>query len=94
MGSKCKTMIASPKFTEGEDSMTRKPANPHEAAKIDALPLAGRRFVVADDEPDQLIYLTTVFEDHGATVATATNMRSTTWSWSLAAPPMMIYLTS
>jgi len=35
--------------------------------------LAGRKLVVADDEPDQLMYLATVFEDHGATVLRATN---------------------
>ena len=28
---------------------------------------------MADDEPDQLTYLATVFEDHGATVLRATN---------------------
>ena len=28
---------------------------------------------MADDEPDQLTYLATVFEDHGATVVRATN---------------------
>jgi CheY-like chemotaxis protein len=37
------------------------------------LSLAGRRLVVADDDPDQLTYLATVFEDHGATVFGATN---------------------
>jgi len=37
------------------------------------LPLAGRKLVVADDEPDQLDYLATVFEDHGAMVIRATN---------------------
>jgi Fe-S oxidoreductase/CheY-like chemotaxis protein len=44
-----------------------------EAVKPKALPLAGRRFVVADDEPDQVAFLTTVFEDNGATVVSATN---------------------
>ena len=34
--------------------------------------LPGRRLVVADDEPDQLTYLATVFEDNGATVPRAT----------------------
>ena len=29
--------------------------------------------MVADDEPDQLTYLATIFEDHGATVLRATN---------------------
>jgi CheY-like chemotaxis protein len=37
------------------------------------LPLAGRKLVVADDEPDQLTYLATVFEDYGATVIRATD---------------------
>ena len=39
----------------------------------ETLPLAGRKLVVADDEPDQLTYLATVFEDYGATVLRATN---------------------
>jgi len=39
----------------------------------EALPLAGRKLVVADDEPDQVAFLATVFEDHGATVFVATN---------------------
>jgi Fe-S oxidoreductase/ActR/RegA family two-component response regulator len=37
-------------------------------AAVEELPLAGRRIVVADDEPDQLVYLATVMEDYGATV--------------------------
>jgi Fe-S oxidoreductase/ActR/RegA family two-component response regulator len=36
------------------------------------LPLARRRILVADDEPDQLEFLATVLEDHGATVFRAT----------------------
>jgi Fe-S oxidoreductase len=43
------------------------PAPPPEAP-IPALPLAGKVLVVADDEPDQVEYLATVFEDHGARV--------------------------
>jgi Fe-S oxidoreductase len=39
----------------------------------EALPLAGRKLVVADDEPDQVAFLATVFKDHGATVLEATN---------------------
>jgi CheY-like chemotaxis protein len=39
----------------------------------EALPLAGRTIVVADDETDQLIYLATVLKDNGATVVQATN---------------------
>ena len=37
------------------------------------LPLAGWTLVVADDEPDQVAFLSTVFEDHGATVFQAAN---------------------
>ncbi len=43
------------------------------AAVPEALPLAGRTLLVADDEPDQVTFLATVFEDNGATVLTATN---------------------
>jgi CheY-like chemotaxis protein len=39
----------------------------------EALPLAGRRILVADDEPDQLEFLSTVLEDNGATVFQAEN---------------------
>lgn len=39
----------------------------------EALPLAGHKLVVADDDPDQLTYLATVFEDYGATVVRATD---------------------
>jgi Fe-S oxidoreductase/CheY-like chemotaxis protein len=42
-------------------------------AAAEELPLAGRRLVVADDEPDQVEFLATVFEDHGATVLKASN---------------------
>jgi CheY-like chemotaxis protein len=35
--------------------------------------LAGRTIVVADDEPDQVTLLSTIFEDHGATVFEAFN---------------------
>jgi twitching motility two-component system response regulator PilH len=45
----------------------------HPKPEPEELALAGRRIVVADDEPDQLTYLATVFEDHGATVIRATN---------------------
>jgi twitching motility two-component system response regulator PilH len=45
----------------------------HEAAEPENLPLAGRKFVVADDDPDQLTYLATVFEDYGGTVFKAAN---------------------
>jgi len=37
-------------------------------AATGALPLAGRTLLVADDEADQVEFLATVFEDHGATV--------------------------
>ena len=42
-------------------------------AKSAGRELAGWKLVVADDEPDQLTFLATVFEDHGATVVRATN---------------------
>ena len=53
--------------------MGKREARSHKSAKPGTLPLAGRKLVVADDEPDQLMYLATVFEDHGATVVRATN---------------------
>jgi len=43
------------------------------AVGTEALPLAGRVLVVADDEPDQVAFLSAVFEDNGATVHAATN---------------------
>ncbi len=46
---------------------------PPAAAEPQSLPLAGRKLVVADDEPDQVDFLATVFEDNGATVVRATN---------------------
>jgi Fe-S oxidoreductase/CheY-like chemotaxis protein len=42
-------------------------------AREPAPALAGRTIVVADDEPDQVTWLATVLEDHGATVFEATN---------------------
>jgi len=42
-------------------------------AKADGLPLAGKVLLIADDEPDQVDYLSTVFEDNGANVLRATN---------------------
>jgi CheY-like chemotaxis protein len=60
-------------------SVPAKPVTvPAEAVPVSAgggqaeeLPLSGRTLVVADDEPDQLTFLATVFEDHGATVVEA-----------------------
>jgi CheY-like chemotaxis protein len=43
------------------------------AAASETLPLDGLVFVVVDDEPDQLEFLATVFEDNGATVFRASN---------------------
>jgi CheY-like chemotaxis protein len=71
--------IITPAFVEhttvvrGEGSMSERPAESRKGAGPEALSLAGRKLVVADDEPDQLTYLATVFEDHGATVLRATN---------------------
>jgi CheY-like chemotaxis protein len=53
--------------------MGKKQADSDSATQGQSLPLAGRRLVVADDEPDQLAFLATVLEDHGATVYRATN---------------------
>ena len=51
------------------------PAPPPAAPLVEGVPvvvaaelLRGRTIVVADDEPDQVEFLATVFEDHGATV--------------------------
>lgn len=46
---------------------------PAEVPAEKAPALAGRTIVVADDEPDQVMMLSTVFEDNGATVHAATN---------------------
>ncbi|MGD2120692.1 MAG: response regulator [Gemmatimonadota bacterium] len=43
------------------------------AAVSETLPLDGLVFVVVDDEPDQLEFLATVFQDNGATVFRASN---------------------
>jgi CheY-like chemotaxis protein len=53
--------------------MDKRQTRSHDTGESTALPLAGWKLVVADDEPDQLTYLATVFEDHGATVLRATN---------------------
>jgi twitching motility two-component system response regulator PilH len=71
--------IITPAFVErttvvkGEGSMSKRRTTPHKAAKPGTLPLASRKLVVADDEPDQVDFLATVFEDNGATVVRATN---------------------
>jgi len=49
------------------------PAERPEEIPAMALELAGRTIVVADDEPDQVTWLATVFEDHGATVYRASS---------------------
>ena len=53
--------------------MSNRQTNSDSAAQSGVLPLAGWKLVVADDEPDQLMFLATVFEDQGATVFRATN---------------------
>ena len=52
--------------------MSKSRAELHDA-KSEGRELVGWKLVVADDEPDQLTFLATVFEDHGATVLRATN---------------------
>ena len=42
------------------------------AAEGEELPLAGRRILVADDEPDQLDFISAVLEDNGAEIIRAT----------------------
>jgi Fe-S oxidoreductase/ActR/RegA family two-component response regulator len=43
-----------------------------EVEKVEAaLPLSGRRILVADDEPDQVAFISTVLEDNGAEIFTA-----------------------
>ena len=51
--------------------MNTRPSKPHETAGAEPQPLAGRKLVVADDEPDEREFLATVFEDYGATVLRA-----------------------
>ncbi len=41
--------------------------------EIEALPLAGRKILVVDDEPDILTFFSTVLEDNGATVLQASD---------------------
>ena len=53
--------------------MSEKQGKPRQSTESESLPLAGWKLVVADDEPDQLTFLATVFEDYGATVIRATN---------------------
>ncbi len=43
------------------------------AAEGEELPLAGRRILVADDEPDQLDFISMVLEDNGAEIIRAMN---------------------
>ena len=50
-----------------------KVAIPVEEELVEVLPLAGRTLLVADDEPDQVEFLATVFEDNGAKVLRAAN---------------------
>ncbi len=49
------------------------PAAPEEPAEAATGPLAGHKLLVIDDEPDICVFLSTVFEDNGATVLQAQN---------------------
>jgi Fe-S oxidoreductase/CheY-like chemotaxis protein len=53
--------------------MEPKVAIPVEEEVVEVLALAGRTLLVADDEPDQVEFLATVFEDNGARVLRAAN---------------------
>jgi CheY-like chemotaxis protein len=57
---------------KGEDTMSKRCTELDEP-KSESRELVGWKIVVADDEPDQLDFLATVFEDHGATIVRATN---------------------
>jgi Fe-S oxidoreductase len=46
---------------------------PVEAVPSEEQPLAGKKIVVADDDPDQVVYLGTVLGDAGATILEATD---------------------
>ncbi|MHC4472995.1 MAG: response regulator [Planctomycetota bacterium] len=52
---------------EAEPVVEKPEEVPVEAAP-EGLPLSGRRIVVADDDPDQVVYLSTVLSDAGATI--------------------------
>jgi len=64
---------AAPEFVPEEAPVPEEEVPVGVAAEGEALPLAGRRILVADDEPDQLEFLSTVLEDHGAIIFRATN---------------------
>ena len=56
-----------------EEKVAAPVEEPVEVAAEKAPALAGRTIVVADDEPDQVTLLSTILDDHGATVFEATN---------------------
>jgi len=59
-------LVIEPRVKE-EELVTVTPAG------MEELPLAGRKILVTDDEPDFLVLIRTVLEDNGATVFEATN---------------------
>jgi Fe-S oxidoreductase len=55
-------------WEEKEAEPVEKPEEVPAEAVPEALPLSGRKIVVADDDPDQVVYIGTVLADAGATI--------------------------
>jgi len=66
-------LVANALVIEEKVALPVKEAVAPEPAREKALPLAGRKILVADDEPDQVTFLSAVFEDNGAVVLSAAN---------------------
>ncbi len=66
-------LVANALVIEEKVALPVKEAVAPEPARKKALPLAGRKILVADDEPDQVTFLSAVFEDNGAVVLSAAN---------------------
>ena len=66
------TKPEAPAETQAEKPAEAAPAAAAPADKEEPV-LAGRKILIADDEPDQVTFLSAVFEDNGAKVLSATN---------------------